>query len=78
MKRIDVEFNGTKYTFRTNESGCYLFRGVSENRQISCKSGFDSLSRMKRAIKEHLRAEWDPMVLMPRVKYTPTGSDWKP
>lgn len=83
MKRIDVEFNGTEYTFRTNESGSYLFRGVSENRQISCESGFDSLSRMKRAIKEHLRAEWDHAQLemdvpMPRVKYIPKGSDWKP
>jgi hypothetical protein len=88
MKRINVEFNGAEYTFRTNESGSYLFEGVSENRQISCESGFDSLSRMKRAIKEHLRAqrpEWaldnepEYRVAMPRVKYSPSQHDtWKP
>jgi len=84
MKRIDVEFNGTEYTFRTNDSGSYLFTGVSENSQISCESGFDSLSRMKRAIKEHLRFKWDSIKQdidepMPRVKYFPSKTcGWKP
>lgn len=87
MKRIDVVFNGNEYTFRSNNSGAYLFEGVSENRQISCESGFDSLSRIKRAIKEYFRnqrPEWsetDPQYReqMPRVKYTPAAyCDWKP
>lgn len=46
-------------TFRTNNSGAYLFTGVSENRQISCESGFQDEKRMKKAIREHLRLEFD-------------------
>jgi hypothetical protein len=80
MKRIDAIFNGEDFTFRTNNDGSFLFIGVSENRQISCESGFDSLARMKRAVKEHLRFKWDGMNdPMPRVKYTPHPTDtWKP
>lgn len=78
MKRIDVEFDGQEYTYRTNDSGEYLFTGVGENRQISCESGFDSLSRMKAAIREHLHYHWeldhgpDSTQRPPRIKYMPS------
>jgi len=83
MKRIDVEFNSCKYTFRTNDSGDNLFYGVSQNNQISCESGFQSLSKIKKAIREHLHLEYiycDYEQLsekMPRIKYHPIASDWK-
>ena len=85
MLQIDVEFIGMEYRFRTNENGDNMFIGVGENRQISCESGFNSLSRMKRAIKEHLRFEWDHQNAhhdeppMPRIKYKPLPNDsWRP
>lgn len=62
MIRIDAKFRNPRTneteerTFRTNDSGSYLFTGVSENRQISCESGFQDVRRMKRAIREHLRS----------------------
>ena len=62
MIRIDATFRNPRTneieerTFRTNDSGAYLFTGVSENRQISCESGFQDARRMKRAIREHLRS----------------------
>jgi len=83
MMRIDVEFNGRERTFRTNESGAYLFIGDASNNQISHESGFNSLSRMKRAIREHLRVEWErdhgfDDTKMPRIKYIPSKTaDWK-
>lgn len=64
MIRIDATFrnprNGKSITrtFRTNDSGANLFTGVSENRQISCESGFQDAKRMKKAIREHLRFEF--------------------
>lgn len=64
MIRINATFRNPRTneieerTFRTNNSGSYLFTGVSENRQISCESGFQDASRMKRAIREHLRHEF--------------------
>lgn len=64
MIRIDATFcnpaNGetVERTFRTNDSGSYLFTGVSENRQISCESGFQDEKRMKKAIRAHLRSEF--------------------
>ena len=58
MLRVDLEFNGELYTFRTNNDGCYLFRGLHENRQVRCDSGYNSLKRMKRTIREVLRSEW--------------------
>jgi len=85
MLQIDVEFIGAEFRFRTNENGANLFIGVGENRQISCESGFDSLSRIKRAIKEHLRSAWVSHYAyhdeqpMPRVKYKPLPNDsWRP
>lgn len=45
-------------TFRTNNSGNYLFIGNSENKQISCESGFQNEKRMKKAIREHLRFQF--------------------
>ena len=62
MIRIDVIYQNPitgeteERTFRTNNSGAYLFTGISENRQISCESGFQDARRMKRAIREYLRA----------------------
>lgn len=78
---MDVIFNGEERTFRTNESGAYLFIGVSQNTQISCESGFDSLRRIKKAIREHLKSEWESKTQnepMPRIKYIPSPHDaWK-
>jgi len=62
MIRIDATFRNPRTneleerTFRTNDSGEYLFTGVYENRQISCEGGFRDAHRMKRAIRSHLRA----------------------
>ena len=64
MIRCDVKFQNPntneieERTFRSNNNGEYLFTGVSENRQISCESGFQDALRMKRAIREHLRYEF--------------------
>jgi len=89
MKRIDAEYAGNKYTFRTNNDGSYLFVGVGENRQISCESGFDSLRRIKRAISDHIKGdrenrEWlqagrvNMGVAEPRIKYhIPDPTVWK-
>ena len=44
----------TQYIFRTNNDGCYLFIG-DENRQISHDSGYNSLRRIKTAIRTFLR-----------------------
>jgi hypothetical protein len=89
MKRIDVIFNGKERTFRTNESGDYLFIGISQNTQISCESGFNSLKRIKKAIREYLKSEWESRLRnhddlktwnepMPRIKYIPSPHDtWK-
>lgn len=85
MRRIDVtetEANGTthEYTFRSNENGCYLFIGVGENKQISCESGFQSLRRMKTAIREYLRRGHFPEVdgPFPRLSFRPsTMADWE-
>lgn len=80
MRRIDATFNGQDFTFRSNDSGEYLFVGVSVNNQISCESGFNSLRRMKTAIREHLRYQMGAGVTeFPRVTYTHiSDSDWKP
>lgn len=64
MIRIDATFRNPRTNeteeraFRTNDSGAYLFTGVSSNRQISCESGFQDAKRMKKAIREHLRYEF--------------------
>jgi len=82
MRSIDVTFDGREFTFRSNENGDYLFEGVSENRQISCESGFQSLHRMKLAIRDHLAYQWelahDPGARAPRIAYRPDSvSDWE-
>jgi hypothetical protein len=65
MIRINATFRNPRTneteerTFRTNNSGANLFTGVSSNRQISCESGFQDAKRMKKAIREHLRYEFD-------------------
>ena len=84
MRRIDIDWNGAEYTFRTNIDGSYLFTGVSEDSKISCESGFNSLSRLRRAIREHLRYKWDAVkpdmdAPMPKVKYHPSlNYEWQP
>lgn len=85
MKRIDVvetKANGEKneYTFRTNNNGCYLFVGVSENRQICCESGYQSLRRIKARIREYLRAGHFPEVdgPYPRLSFKPSQNvEWE-
>ena len=58
MLRVEVEFGGKYYTFRTNADGCYLFRGLHTNRQIRNDSGYNSPYRIKRVIRETLHREW--------------------
>jgi hypothetical protein len=79
MRRIDATFNGQEFTFRSNDSGEYLFTGVSVNNQISCESGFNSRRRMKSAIREYLRNQLGAGVTTyPRIQFTPDShSDWK-
>jgi hypothetical protein len=83
MLRIDATFDGKEYTFRTNDSGAYLFVGVGENRQISCDSGFNSLRRIKKAIREHLRFNCNLECQgvsghgYPRIKFAPGPGEWK-
>lgn len=73
MLRIDVYFDGNEYTFRTNDNGCYLFTGVDNNKQVSCESGFNSLRRIKREIRDRLHSEFEVMhgheEKKPRIKY---------
>jgi len=51
MHIIHVTCGDDEHTFRTNDSGEYLFTGTSVNNQISCDAGFNSLKRIKRAIR---------------------------
>jgi len=79
MRRIDVIFEGKEFTFRSNDSGEYLFIGNDENVQISHESGFDSVSRMKKAIREYLRCRQHGIYTFSRIKYSPDCySRWKP
>jgi hypothetical protein len=75
MIRLDVIFNGREYTFRTNDSGAYLFTGLHENRQIGCESGYQDEARMKKAIREYLRFHYEmehyETKKFPRIKYLP-------
>ena len=60
MKTIYCLANGTSYTFRTNDSGNYLFiDSDGSNRQLDTKSGYYHLPRMKRAISAYLH-QMDP------------------
>jgi hypothetical protein len=83
MRRIDVEFNGLTYIFRSNDDGSYLFVGHSLNRQICTESGYDSLSRMKNRIRKYLRYDYELRSFSPsrtpeypRIKYFPDNSNW--
>lgn len=78
MKQVNVRWNGQDYIFRTNESGDYLFTGLSVNNQISCECGFHVLSRMKNGIRQYLRHKWDEENgKMPRITYKPSiFTDW--
>ena len=82
MLRIDVHFDGKEYTFRTNDNGCGLFTGVSENKQISHASGFNSLRRIKREIRDRLHNEFELThaygAKKPRIGYTkaPCTGEW--
>ena len=71
LLRVDLEFNGESYTFRTNNDGCYLFRGIHENRQVRCDSRYNNIRRMKRAIREILYNEFamDNLKKPPRINY---------
>ena len=72
MRRIDVKFilDGilSETTFRTNDSGEYLFVGVSENKQINCDGGFQNLSRMKKEIRNFLSVKYGDR-LTGKIKY---------
>ncbi len=58
MKRIDATIDGRTYTFRTNDSGDYLFIDRNgSNSQIDCESGYTSLSRIKKAIHKYLHSD---------------------
>lgn len=86
MMRIDCEFSGKNFCFRTNNDGSYLFFGLESNTQISTESGFNSLSRAKRYIREYLRYKYQfndfvdrsDLRSWPRIKYVPSSfSEWK-
>ena len=83
MLRVDVEFtvDGAKHemTFRTNKTGSYLFTGVGVNNQISCESGFNSLKRIKKAIRSHIVYLFGDhgQSELSRIKYTYVSSDFK-
>ena len=79
MRRIDAIYEGTEYTFRSNDNGTYLYVGISENKQISVESGFDSLKRMKKVIRDYIHKR-NPGYFFgtARIRYTPDSSTWKP
>jgi len=72
MRRIDAKFilDGTlkDTTFRTNDRGNYLFVGVCENIQISCDSGFQLLSNIKKTIRDYLSTKYGER-LTGKIKY---------
>jgi len=72
MRRIDAKFildgSLSETTFRTNDSGEYLFVGVSENKQISCDSGFQLLSNIKKTIRDYLSTKYGER-LTGKIKY---------
>lgn len=81
MLRIEIKFtvNGQQYerTYRTNDSGCNLFTGVSNNNQISCESGFNHLPRIKKWIRWHVTTQFDPhYVDLSKIKYTYISSEF--
>ena len=75
MKTITAKFSvdgaEKEMTFRTNDSGKYLFVGAGENKQINCEQGYDNLARIKRAIAKHIKGVFgDGMVVAyGRIKY---------
>ena len=82
MLRIDVICDEPKMNlvFRTNNDGFYLFTGVAENKQISCKSGFNSMRRVKKFIREFLayRHELKTGEKLSRLTYSFSGSgNWE-
>ena len=68
MKRIDVKCSVwtdgydepriIERTFRTNDSGAYLFVGTSENKQINCDH-YGTPEQMKRAIRTYMTVHYD-------------------
>lgn len=79
MNRIDVKIGKNEYTFRTNDNGFNLFIGDGENRQISHESGFNSLKRIKKAIRQYLECEHSCLSneKLPRISYSVKNGDWK-
>ena len=78
MKTMNVSVSGKDYTFRTNNSGFGLFVGAYENSQISCEEGFQSLRRMKKAIRGYLQGKLPYGETLPRIKFTPNWlGDWE-
>jgi hypothetical protein len=77
MKTITATVLGNEYVFRTNNGGDNLFIGASENKQISCESGYDSLKRIKKAIRQYLNSRFmfqaiNGDIKLPRIKYSYT------
>jgi hypothetical protein len=77
MMRIDAGINGKEYGFLTNDNGEYLFElSGGSTKQLSCDSGFNSLRKIKKAIRSHLEfkpyhmSEYDETSQkMPRLTY---------
>ena len=77
MMRIDASINGKEYGFLTNDNGEYLFElSGGSTKQLSCDSGFNSLRKIKKAIRSHLgfklyhMSEYDrTSQKMPRLTY---------
>ena len=77
MMRIGASINGRHYGFLTNDNREFLFElSGGSTKQLSCDSGFNSLRKIKKAIRSHLEfklyhmSEYDETSQkMPRLTY---------
>jgi 3-deoxy-D-arabino-heptulosonate 7-phosphate (DAHP) synthase len=73
MMQIDVRANGINELFMTNGNGtCFFVLRDGAAKQIDCFSGYNSLRRMKKAIREYLAQQHETL---PRLSYKPVGND---
>ena len=73
MKSVNVIYsingNEKEATYRTNNSGDYLFVGNSENKQINCECGYINKKRMQKAIRTHIVESNRYNAEISRIKY---------
>ena len=86
MMRIDATIDGKEFGFLTNNNGDYFFELINgSTKQLSCDSGFNSLKKIKKAVRDHLKFKlgYDMLKLeegkkMPSLKYELRKFDeWK-